>query len=623
MAPPQRLAVLAATLALSGALPAAASAGPPHAAPPRLERQGAAVRLTVQGRPFLIVGGELGNSSDSSAAYMAPHWPRLARMHLNTVFAPVSWELVEPVEGRFDWTSVDQLLAAARANDLKLVLLWFGAWKNSESTYAPSWVKRDERRFPRARLPNGRALDILSAFSPTTRAADARAFTALLAHIKAEDGAQNTVLMIQVENEVGMLPVARDFSAAADRAFHAPVPRELVRMLDAGSAAAEPIPAPPDFARAVAESGPAAPASVRMAAESRPATRESAPVVPTSEARRLWRQHGAKRIGDWAELFGDDAQADEVFSAWYYARYIEALAAAGKAIYPLPMYVNAALDRPGQQPGQYPSGGPLPRLFDVWKSAAPSLDLLAPDIYFPNFTDLAAQYARPNNPLFIPEGSDAGKPEVAANAFYAIGELGALGFGPFSIESIDEREPNPLAEAYEVLRQLAPFILANEGQGRIAGFRPRVLADGELVENPVAETIGRYRFTVSFVDPWTPRAEQNIGAHGGLILQTGPDDYLCAGQGIIVSFAPAGGGTRGAGVEATAAQGAGEQGAGAQGAGAQEQAGIDWAEEGSFAASGEWLPGRRLNGDQTDQGRYLRLPPGRFQIERVRLYRYR
>src|SRR6185369_5398265 len=198
-----------------------------HAAPPRLEKQGTAMRLIVQERPMLLLAGELGNSSASSAAYMAPHWPRLRQMHLNTVLAPVSWELIEPTEGHFDWSSVDSAIDAARANQLKLVFLWFGAWKNSMSTYVPAWVKRDQTRFPRAQLPNGQGLDILSAFSATTRDADQRAFCALLAHLAKVDGRNETVVMLQVENEIGMLPVARDYSTAATAAFHEPVPKEL------------------------------------------------------------------------------------------------------------------------------------------------------------------------------------------------------------------------------------------------------------------------------------------------------------------------------------------------------------------------------------------------------------
>ena len=146
------------------------------AAPPHLEKHGSTQQLMVHDRPYLILGGELGNSSASSAEYMKPHWPRLAAMHLNTVLAPVSWELIEPAEGKFDWTSLDALLRDARAHDLKLVILWFGAWKNSMSTYVPSWVKRDQARFPRVRHADGSSVEILSVFSKNTLAADARAF---------------------------------------------------------------------------------------------------------------------------------------------------------------------------------------------------------------------------------------------------------------------------------------------------------------------------------------------------------------------------------------------------------------------------------------------------------------
>lgn len=468
-----------------------------RAAAPHLEKQGTAMRLIVRGRPMLVLGGELGNSSASSAPYMAPHWSRLKQMHLNTVLAPVSWELIEPTEGRFSWESVDALIKVARANELRLVVLWFGAWKNSMSTYAPAWVKRDQARFPRAQLPDGRGLDILSAFGSATREADTRAFTALLDHLRSTDSDKNTVLMIQVENEIGMLPVARDYGPQASRMFREPVPEALVRRLAA--------PAPEGQSR----------------------------------LQQVWSEHGSRREGDWAALFGEDDVASEAFTAWYYAVYVESLVKAGKAVYPLPMYVNTALNRTNRAPGEYPSGGPLPHLFDIWKAGAPSLDLLAPDIYFPNFVEWASRYRRPDNPLFIPEANNADKAEVPANAFYAFGKLDAIGFGPFSIESIDEPPARPLAQAYAVLEQMSPAILASQGLGRMAGLRPAVLEDGTVIETPVTETIGDYRFTVTFIDPWTPRAEQKIATHGGLIIQTGPEDYLVAGQGITITFAPA------------------------------------------------------------------------------------
>ncbi|TWB39580.1 GH35 family beta-galactosidase [Nitrospirillum pindoramense] len=547
-----KLAAGLAALAVLAASPLAAGA-----APATLERQGTAAHLSVDGKPFLVLGGELGNSSASSRPYMAKYWPKLKAMNLNTVLAPVYWELIEDKEGSFDFAGVDGLLADARAQDMHLVLLWFGAWKNSMSTYVPGWVKRDQARFPRVRAANGTSVEILSAFSLAVREADAKAFAALMSHLKAVD-AKGTVLMVQVENEIGMLPVAREWGDAAQAAWVQPVPDALLRPLREGTA-----------------------------------------VEP--ELRALWQAHGARAAGTWAEVFGAADAGQEVFTAWHYARYADAITRAGKAAYPVPMYVNVALNRAGKAPGEYPSGGPVPHLIDVWKIGAPSLDLIAPDIYFPNFNDLAGRYSRADNPLFIPEANNVTAPEVPANAFYAIGNLDAFGFSPFSIENADLKSQAAVTEAYGLLRQLTPAILKAQGLGRVAGFKPRVLEDGTVLDAPVTRSLGDYRFTVSFIDSWTPKAEQDIASHGGLIIQTAPEEYLIAGRGLIVTVA-------------------GEPGAKGDGA---ALAGIDKAVEGTFDAQGRWIPGRVLNGDQTHQGRHIRLPPDQFQIQRVTFYRYR
>jgi beta-galactosidase GanA len=523
------------------------------AAPPRLVIHGDTRNLLVHDQPMLILGGELGNSSASSAEYMKPHWPRLRAMNLNTVLAPVYWELLEPVEGRFDFSSVDVLLRDARAHDLKLVILWFGAWKNSMSTYVPSWVKRDARRFPRVAVADGSSVEILSAFSRDTREADARAFAAFMQHLQRADGAQNTVIMVQVENEIGMLPIARERGAVADRAFAGPVPDELMRALLARGETLEP------------------------------------------ELLHRWKANGRRSSGSWAQVFGDDEWGQEVFTAWHYARFAEALVKAGKAKYDLPMFVNAALNRTGRKPGEYPSGGPLPHLLDVWKAGAPSIDFLAPDIYFPNFSQLAARFRRSDNPLFIPEANNATNTQGPANALHAFGELDALGFSPFSIESLGDA-PNALSRTYSVLKQLTPLILDNRGRKRMAGFRALINEDGTIVDSPAKKKLGGIEFTVSFIDPWTPRDKQSIADHGGLVIWAGGEDYWFAGQGITVTYQGADNGP--------------------------PRVGIDVAEEGRFE-DGEWIPGRRLNGDQTHQGRHIRLPPGDPQIQKVRFYRFR
>jgi len=523
---------------------------------PRLVQQGSATQLMVKSKPMLLLAGELGNSSASDAKYMAGHWAKLKQMHLNTVLVPAYWELIEPVEGQFDWSSVDTVIKSAHANDLKLVLLWFGAWKNSMSTYAPSWVKRNPDRFPYAKLSNGSSVEILSAFVPATRDADAHAFAALMKHIRQVDEKNNTVLMMQVENEIGMLPVVREYGAHVDELFrNEQVPQSLIDRLDKTDSANQ------------------------------------------TDLFRIWKEQGSKRAGTWSNVFGGSDAAAEVFQAWHYAQYVEVVTQAGKAVYPLPMYINVALNRPGKAPGEYPSGGPLPHLIEVWKAGAPAIDMISPDIYFPNFVDLVSTYKRKDNPLFIPEANNADRPEVPANAFYAIGKHDAIGFGPFSIESIDDTRPNKVAEAYAVLEQLSPSILAAQGSGRTSGFKPRVSYDGTVIDAPVTEVIGNYKFTVSFVDPHVPNANQDTASHGGIIIQTGDEDYLIAGQGLTVTFA------------ATGQQ--------------LPLVGIDVAEEGTFDKNGSWVGGRRLNGDQTHQGRRIRLEPGKFQIQRVKLYRYR
>ena len=408
------LSILLGVLAAASAPGAGADPSLPH-----LRRQGTATQLVVDGKPFLIRGGELGNSTASNPVFLEPFWPKFAELDMNTVLAPVYWKLIEPEEGRFDFSTLDRLIADARRNGMRLVLLWFGSWKNSMSCYAPAWVKRDPQRFPRATDLDGTPQEILSPFSAQNRDADARAFAALQRHLRETDEASRTVLMVQVENEIGMIPTARDHSAEADRAFAAAVPAELMAHLAAHK-------------------------------------EELAP-----ELRALWLGAGGKAGGTWPDVFGPGPAGEEVFMAWHFARYTEAVAAAGKREYPLPMFVNAALIRPGHQPGQYPSAGPLPHLFDVWRAAAPSIDFLAPDIYFQNFAEWARRYERAGNPLFVPEAMRS--PEASVNALYAFGAHDAIGFSPFGIESIGEPAAKHLAASYDLVAQLEPLLVELQG----------------------------------------------------------------------------------------------------------------------------------------------------------------
>ena len=515
---------------------------------PHLQKQGAATQLVVEGKPFLILGGELGNSSASNMEYMKPIWPKLQQMHLNTVLAPIYWEFLEPREGKFDFTLVDDLLKDARQHQIKLVLLWFGAWKNSMSCYVPVWVKTDTKRFPRIQDKKGKAHEILTPFDKNNLTADVNAFSALMQHIRDVDQRQQTILMIQVENEIGMLPEARDHSPIANVAFSQPVPTVLLQYLQTNKTSLAPA------------------------------------------LRAAWQTNGFKTSGTWETLFGSNLATDEIFIAWHFAQYANQVTKAGKAIYPIPMFVNAALNRPNVKPGDYPSGGPLPHLIDIWKAGAPALDFLSPDFYNPDFKYWNNLYTRKDNPLFIPEIRS--EPSDAAKVFYAIGHYEALGFSPFSIESTDKPAEEPIAKSYAVLDQLSPLILANQGKGVMSGM----LFDKKTASDTIR--LGGYTFLCKhdYTLGWSPKAKEDEWLlTGGLIIQTGTDEFTVAGSGIVITCISDKPET--------------------------PNAGILQLDEGKYV-DGKWKPGRRLNGDQDHQGRHIRIPVGDYSIQKLTLYRY-
>ena len=532
-----------------------------HAGLAHLEKRGDATQLIVDGKPFLVLGGELHNSSSSSIEYMKPVWPRLSAMHLNTVLLPVAWETIEPEEGRFDFRCVDGLLEGARENNLKLVVLWFGAWKNTYSSYAPAWVKNNTERFPRVQTSDGRGTERLSPFSTAVRDADARAFAKLMRHLREADGDKRTVIMVQVENEVGVIPESRDHSPVANASFAGAVPLALMSFLEKHRAALDP------------------------------------------ELRAAWEAAGGRTQGTWQEVFGKTSMTDDHFMAWHYATYIEHVTAAGKAEYPLPMFANAALIRPNYEPGQYNSGGPLPHSMDVWHAGAPSLDLLSPDIYFNEFAYWAGKYARPDNPLFIPE-AQGGSPG-AGNALYAFGHLSAIGFSPFGIDdqfnapldlagiaNPSERLDNSaIGHVYSVLSELAPMILEKQGAGGITA----ALIEGEA-QRSARLSLGDYIATMARAG-----GASGTGARlAAMFIQTGLNEFIVTGSGDAqITFSTDKPGPPIVGIES-----------------------ID--EE--FFQDGAWSPGRRLNGDENSQGQALKLYAtdlAQGKIYRVRLYRYR
>lgn len=508
----------------------------------QLKKTGNFSQLLVNGKPFLVLGGELGNSTASNIDYLRPYWQHFKSMNLNTVLVPVYWELMEPEENKFSFSLIDNIISDAGKNNLKIVFLWFGSWKNSMSCYAPLWMKKDAVRFPRTADTTGRSQEIFSVFGKQTLEADKKAFTALMRHIKETDAAK-TVIMVQVENEIGMLPVARESSVVADKLYNAKLPAELVNYLQ----------------------------------------KNKSTLVP--EFKDKWQQQGFKINDTWENTFGKGVATEEIFQAWYYAKYANEVTLAGKKECDLPMFVNAALPRPGKLPGQYPSAGPLPHLMDVWQAGAPALDMLSPDFYNPDTKYWCDLYIRNNNTLFIPEIHF--DKTTAAKAFFTIGHYKSLGFSPFSIES-ENKSSGALGKSYEVLQQLSPFIV-NKQWLNMDGF----LLDKQNKKTSVK--MGQYNLVVTHEATlsWSSEAKDSVwSTNGGIILQTAPDEFLVAGTGFVVTF---------------------------ENADKNFVTNIATADEVSYKNSVE-VKGRRMNGDQDHQGRHIRFETGEWGIQKVSLY---
>jgi len=530
---------------------------------PHLEKHGNVARMVVDGKPVLLLCGELHNSSTGGLDYMRPVWKRMAEKNLNSVIAAVSWELIEPIENSFDFTLVDSIIAGARAANLKLILIWFASWKNGGSIYMPAWVKKDDKKFPRIKDRTGKSLEILSTLGTVTMKADAKAFAALMHHIKETD-THRTVIMMQVENEMGVLDnpgiagnAARDYSPEANAAFQAEVPAALMKYLE----------------------------------------RNKDSLYP--ELKKVWADNGYKKSGTWEEVFGKSiVKADrkewklfsyyteELFSAWNYANYAGQIASAGKKEYPVPMYVNAWLKQPFSYiPGKYPSGGPLPQVIDVWRAAAPSIDFIAPDIYTDEFIWVCNEYTRSGNPLFIPE--TVGGTTGAARAFYTFGEFSAFGFAPFGIDGNEYETHDPLSETYAVMQNLSPLILENQGKNSMRG----ILVD---TAHPTQELeLGNYRIKVIL------SGGKSTTTAGGIIIQTGTDEFIVAGKSLDLFF-----------ISKDTSQ----------------RIGVLSVDEGIFK-NDRWTALRRLNGDETHastwDGTGNKMPDDKPGIQKIILYHYR
>lgn len=526
----------------------------------RLLRNNTRAMLEVNGKPMLILGGELSNSAATSVEDIDEVIPRMKAIGLNTLLVPAQWDLIEPEEGKFDFKLIDETVLCARDNGMKVVFLWFGAWKNSMSCYAPLWFKQDVRRFPRAMTRNGKPLEIASAFSENVLAADKKAFLSLVEHIAEIDGDDHTVVMIQVENEIGMLEDARDYSPLAEKVYSGKVPS--------------------DFLKAV----------------------------------------GITQGGTWGDVLKNDVYGDEQFMAYWYARYVEQLANAARKLLPIPFFVNAAMNSRGRIPGEYPSAGPLAHLKDIWHCGAPSIDILAPDIYDTGFKSWTALYALPDNPLFIPESRCCANSGV--RALYVFGEHESVGFSPFAIDLSSDADAKEIARAYALIGELSPLLINNRGRNTVRG----VLFDADdretaIFYDDIVLTCSHY-----FTLPWDSRKDLSSWREGGgIIIQIAKDEFLVAGSGIVVAFQSE---TEKKQIERAVlgedgfADKGGDKALPALSKFKGKRIGIGYVDEVTVESDGTFRYVRRLNGDQSHQGRHVRISVDDYKILHVKLYEY-
>lgn len=460
--------------------------------------------ISVNSKPFFILGGQVRNSSAYTSESMAPLWKTLVAIHANTAEVPVYWEQIEPVEGTFDFSNVDDLIAGAREHGLKLVLLWFGTWKNGAMKYVPGWVKLQKDRFWRVITAEGLPLATLSPHCRATLEADKRAVCALLDHIKKVDSEEGTVILFQIENEPGSHGSERDFSTVGNDLFAALVPEQVMAILPSAQ-----------------------------------------PVL-----QHIWSENGARTQGSWQEVFG--TKAAECFNAWSIACFVDEIVLAAKAVYDKPMYVNVWLSEYGFRKAgyDYPSGGAVSHMLDIWKVAAPHIDLIAPDIYLTDrtgFCQICETYVRADNPLFIPECGPW--PATSRLLFLAIGRYNAIGVAPFGIDHVFDEEGKvnvncaALVQSFAAIHAILPLLPAYQGTGKIHTIEQEEGSHSQYIE--LDGYVALVQFGVSWFGRPLPVGEPIEETRGrGLLIQAGPKEFYVTGVGFTVYIRPTNGSHR-------------------------------------------------------------------------------
>lgn len=528
--------------------------------------------LRIDGQPFFMRAGELHNSTCSDMAYLNDKWKNLANMNLNTIIATASWELLEPVEGQFDFSHVDAIIQGAEKYRMKVVLIWFATFKNPFMTYAPRWVKADNKRFPHAQAPDGKVLELPSLYDDNIIEADKKAYLALLNHIKKVD-TQHTVIALQIGNEPGLNSPTRDCSAPANHAWSADVPDCIIDYLEKNRKTLQP------------------------------------------DIKAAWEKNGCRKKGNWEEVFGKSLIADDgtnpilhltehLFTAYGSARYLEALSSAGKKVLDLPTFTNAtgSVNSRGRSMG---NGCSIPDFFDIYMAVAPSLDILTPNSYGQNFDEICQAFAYNGNPLLIPECTMS-----AVRPFYLIGEWNGLGYSPFGIDDHHAETPagQMLANAYSLINNMEKMIFANLNSDRMRGvfiYTDKPVQDIEMgdyvitFKHETTDEIGEAMIRIlggkkAYKAFLKRKEEVNPFEAAALIIQVGKDEFYIAGGG---------------GINATFRMKENKQ---------AHFCDFDYIYEGSINEEGNFIKGRLLNGDE--QAAFIR--ENQIGILKVKLYHF-
>lgn len=444
-------------------------------------------------KPFFPIGGQCHNSSSQSSKQLEVFWKALTHLRANTAELPVYWNLLEPEEGKFDFTQTDQILAGAREHGVKLIVLWFATWKNGKMQYTPDWVKENPTRFHRVITHDGVRTGVLSSHCKENLEADKRAFSVLMEHLCKTD-TDGTVIAVQVENEPGIEARAiRDYGPEGEEEYNSSVPEKIIEYLQ---------------------------------------------ILPeNSRFREVWAEAGSCNSGNWQEVFG--VQSGEFFSAWSVASYINEIARAGKEKFRVPMIVNVWNGDVGfNQPGlDYPSGGAVAKVLDLWKLGSPDIDIIGPDIYLGNikqFDAVCSAFNRPDNPLFLPE-----TPRRKCNEWGIISAVGrhhAVGYCMFGIEDLlledgtIRPEFQSAVDSFVMTSDAIPLILAHHNI-----MYPIIQEEGMVFQ---LFDLDSYVCNVQFKEPgkayypyrW-PSTRRERGR--GLLFQTGKREFYCVGDGFF------------------------------------------------------------------------------------------